>query len=128
MKKSIILVIFLVCIITSVLASQAQNNIAQQERYYNSLYNCKPGKFELDSVEMFGHTLSFEFRVLGKRNNACYIRETMGNAIISCALPMTVARRYAQEGMRILRQGQQGVGYSQYIDQINNDSKYCKMN
>ena len=130
MKRALLIVFILtvVVFIAGIGARAQDSGVVEQTKFYRSMYNCQRGIYAPDSVEMFGRTISFEYRVLGLQNNKCHIRENMGGVVINCALPMSVARKYAQEGLRVIQQGQQGVGYSQYMTQINNDSKYCKIN
>uniref|UniRef100_UPI004026019F hypothetical protein n=1 Tax=Candidatus Scatousia sp. TaxID=3085663 RepID=UPI004026019F len=95
--------------------------------YYKSVKSCQKGTFKLPSMNFAGTELDMVLYVLGRKNNKCSIREHLGNSDIRCELPMDVAEKYGDEGMRTLNESvEKGSSYSQYINQIINDTKYCQ--
>ena len=123
---SIVMLLFLATNVTF-----AGNNMYDQQiKYYNSMKTCTKGTFPLGGTSLKMSNKSFGigmiYYIYGFQNNKCHIRERLGNYDKHCYLPMDVARKYAEEGINTLNASvKNGSAYSKYINEINNDEKYC---
>ena len=120
MKKIKCISIAMLLLFTANITLADDNMYNQQIKYYNNLATCTPSNF---SIGYLG-----TYTIYGVENNKCHIRESLGGVNINCFLPGSVARRYAQEGINMLKASMKnGVSYSAYINQITNDSAYCSL-
>lgn len=124
------IVIFLsVFAMTGLCVVMANDDYKSQILYYNSVKTCTPGDFILSPIDIMGYRLNRKFSVYGKTDNKCSIREHSGNFDLRCKLPMDIARRYADEGIKTLNLSiKNGSAYSSYNNQIINDTNYCQSN
>ncbi len=129
LKKTILLLLILLS--SNIVFADTNKEDAfykSQIAYYNSIKTCSPGTFNLPPIEMFGYDVNFKLIVYGKQNNKCIIREQLGGSDTRCALPMDVAVKYANEGIRTLETSRkQGTAYSEYMNQVINNKEYCKL-
>lgn len=95
--------------------------------YYHSIKSCSPGTFTMPSIDFMGYDINFKMIVYGKHDGKCHIRELVGGSDMRCALPMDVAKRYADENIRSLDESMKnGVSYSAYVNEVINNSNYCR--
>lgn len=98
-----------------------------QINYYNSIKSCQKNTIKLPSIAMFGVTLDMTYYVYGRKDGKCSIREHLGKSDVRCALPTDVAKKYAEEGIRMISESvEKGTSHSSYMDQIRNDKNYCQ--
>lgn len=127
-KISLCFLIFLSSSVVFAASSKKDVFYKTQIAYYNSVKKCSAATFNFPSLEMFGVDVNFKYIVYGKKNGKCYIREQAGGSDIKCALPMDVAKKYAEEGIKTIEaSNRQGAAYSEYINQIINDKQYCEL-
>ena len=83
--------------------------------YYHSIKSCSPGTFTMPSIDFMGFDINFKMIVYGKASD------------MRCALPMDVAKKYADENIRSLDESMKnGVSYSAYVNEVINNSNYCR--
>ena len=120
MKNFTYLKVFLLLLFTTNTTFADNSMYNQQIKFYNNLTTCIPGNF---SIGYLG-----TYTIYGVENNKCHIRESLGGLNINCYLPKSIAKRYAHEGINMLNASMNnGVSYSAYINQINNDRTYCSL-
>ena len=111
----------LTLIVGSAVSVSASNMSESQMKYYTNLPTCTPGKFPLGALG--------DYYIYGVKNNKCHIKESLGGIDINCYLPASIARQYAQEGKRVLKESMSTnkASYSEYINIITNDRTYCSV-
>lgn len=128
--KTKLMLCFLILLSSSVVFAASNANDAfykTQIAYYNSIKTCSAGTFNMPSIDVFGTDVNFRYIVYGKKNGKCHIREQAGGSDTKCALPMDVAKKYAEEGIKTLETSRrQGTAYSAYINQVINNREYCE--
>lgn len=95
------------------------------EHYYQSMRVCSPTVFKYDSLMMGVVNTN---QVVGESDGKCVIKEEINpEMVMVCRLPMRVAKKYANEHLKMLHDNitSEFVQKNEYINQIRKDTKYC---
>ncbi len=114
-----------------VFANDNNDIVDKQMQFYKNLKDCTKGEYHLGGTTFSyagnNYNVKMFYTIYGIENNKCHFREVLGAQDMNCYLPMDMTKKYADEGIKTLQASiTKGMGYSKYINQISNDTNYCK--